>query len=101
VLEARWARPISAADLQAELDRMARDSRTPDVLAELFDALGNDPSLIAETLARTALVNRRSGGSGAASSLAGAFYLPAIDDAPCVNDTWKPTFLDVPDCRSG
>src|SRR5246127_2502178 len=53
-----WQRPLTADQLQAELDRMARDSKQPDVLHELFEALGNDPFVIAECLARPALADR-------------------------------------------
>ena len=44
--------PITADQLQAEMERMARDTKQPEVLRELFDALGNDPFVIAECLAR-------------------------------------------------
>src|SRR5262249_51806644 len=51
-------RPITAEQLQAEMDRMARDTKQPEVLRELFEALGNDPFVIAECLARPTLVER-------------------------------------------
>src|SRR5213075_2566877 len=57
-LEAYWQRPITADQLQAEIDRMAEHSRQPEVLRELFEALGNDPFIIAECLARPALAQR-------------------------------------------
>jgi hypothetical protein len=57
-LENRWHRPITSKDLQAEVDRMTRETRAPEVLRELYAALGNDPTLIAETLARPILVDR-------------------------------------------
>jgi hypothetical protein len=57
-LEDYWQRPITAEQLQAEMDRMAKYSRQPEVLRELFDALGNDPFVIAECLARSALAER-------------------------------------------
>ena len=57
-LEDYWQRPISAEQLQAEMDRMAKHTRQPDVLRELFAALGNDPFVIAECLARPALAAR-------------------------------------------
>ena len=57
-LETWWRRPVSEEQLQAEMDRMARNSRDPGVLREIFAALGNDPVLIAETLARQTLVDR-------------------------------------------
>src|SRR5262249_44234225 len=49
-LEAYWQRPITTEQLQAEMDRMAQHTKQPEVLRELFDALGSDPFLIAECL---------------------------------------------------
>ena len=57
-LEDYWQRPITAEQLQAEMDRMAKHSKQPDVLRELFEALGNDPLAIAECLARPVLAER-------------------------------------------
>jgi len=57
-LEKWWQRPVTAAQLQAELDRMSKDTRDPEMLRELYAALGNDARLIAETLARPTLVDR-------------------------------------------
>src|SRR3954463_734722 len=54
-LEDYWQRPITAEQLQAEMDRMAQHTKQPEVLHELFEALGNDPFVIAECLARPAL----------------------------------------------
>ena len=51
-LEDYWQRPITAEQLQAEMDRMAQHTKQPEVLRELFAALGNDPFVIAECLAR-------------------------------------------------
>src|SRR4030095_16051976 len=53
-----WNRPITAEQLQAEMDRMADHTKQPDVLRELFEALGNDPFVIAECLARSVLAER-------------------------------------------
>jgi N-acetylneuraminic acid mutarotase len=53
-----WHWSISAEQLQAEMDRMARHTKQPEVLRELFRALGNDPFVIAECLARPALAER-------------------------------------------
>src|SRR5207247_856953 len=53
-----WQRPITAEQLQGEMDRMAQNTKQPDVLRELFVALGNDPFVIAECLARPALAQR-------------------------------------------
>src|SRR6476660_7997503 len=57
-LEDYWHRPITAEQLQAEMDRMAQHTKQPEVLQELFEALGNDPFVIAECLARPALAER-------------------------------------------
>src|SRR5438128_522407 len=57
-LEDYYQRPITAEQLQAEMDRMAQHTRQPEVLHELFEALGNDPFVIAECLARPALADR-------------------------------------------
>src|SRR5262245_19294730 len=57
-LEDRWQRPLTAEQLQAEMDRMARDTKQPEVLRELFEALVNDPAVIAECLARPMLAER-------------------------------------------
>src|SRR5712672_486449 len=54
-LEDYWQRPITAEQLQAEMDRMAQHTKQPEVLRELFDAFGNDPFLITECLARPVL----------------------------------------------
>ncbi len=57
-LERLWARPVTGAQLQAEMDRMAKESRDPAMLRELFAALDDDPLRIAETLVRQKLVAR-------------------------------------------
>src|SRR5437588_1488639 len=57
-LEDYWQRPITAEQLQTEMDRMAQHSKQPEVLQELFAALGNDPFVIAECLARPVLAER-------------------------------------------
>src|SRR6267378_2874016 len=57
-LEDYRQRPITAEQLQAEMERMARDTKQPGVLRELFEALGNDPVVIAECLARPILAQR-------------------------------------------
>ena len=57
-LEDNWQKSITADQLQAEMDRMARDTKQPEILRELFEALGNDPFVIAECLARPTLVER-------------------------------------------
>ncbi len=57
-LEVYWQRPITPDQLQAEMERMARQSKQPEALGELWAALGNDPLLIAECLARPLLADR-------------------------------------------
>ena len=57
-IEAWWQRPITGEQLQAEMDRMAKGSHDAQALGELFAALGNDPFMIAETLARQTLADR-------------------------------------------
>jgi hypothetical protein len=57
-LEDDWQRPVTAQQLQSEMDRMAQNTRQPEVLPELFEALGNDPFVIAECLARPILAER-------------------------------------------
>jgi N-acetylneuraminic acid mutarotase len=57
-LEQFWKTPVTAAMLRAEMERMARQTRMPGRLRELYAALGNDPVLIQECLARPVLTNR-------------------------------------------
>ncbi|MCB1570674.1 MAG: hypothetical protein KDI72_06470, partial [Xanthomonadales bacterium] len=57
-LETYWNVPITGPMLQAELERMARSSRRPQLLRQLFDALENDPLRLAECLARPSLAER-------------------------------------------
>src|SRR6266516_2156619 len=57
-LEDYWQRPLTAEQLQGEMERMAQHTKQPEVLRELFDALGNDPFVIAECLARPVLAQR-------------------------------------------
>ncbi len=56
-LKKHWNLELTPAMLQAELERMERESKDRATLHELFAALGNDPYLIAETLARYNLVH--------------------------------------------
>ncbi len=110
-----WQRPITAEDLQAEMDRMARDTNQPEVLRELFDALGNDPFLVAECLARpvlserliTSLAQDQRKGRLALSKIGGNnqtrkviladanYVLPTISQATtgCTPDTWTDTSI--------
>ena len=58
LLADQWQRPITPEQLQAELVHMASHTRQSEVLRELFAALGNDPFVIAECLARPILSER-------------------------------------------
>jgi len=113
-LEDDWQRPITAEQLQTEMDRMAQNTRQPEVLQELFEALGNDPSVIAECLARPMLAERllahpevervkQPSRTFNQTVAAGANYtLPKISDPSggCFEDTWTPTNLTgAPDAR--
>src|SRR6266478_3803846 len=68
-LEEYWQRPISADQLQAEMERMASHTKQPEVLQDLFAALGNDPFVIAECLARAVLTERLIADSSAQQQL--------------------------------
>ncbi len=57
-LEHYWKRAITPAQLQAEIDRMVRGTRDARRLRAMFAALGDDPVLIAECVARPALADR-------------------------------------------
>ena len=109
-----WQRPITSEQLQAEMDRMAQNTRQPEVLEELFEALGNDPFVIAECLARPMLAERllahpafkrvkQQSRTFDQTVAAGAHYtLPTISDPSggCTGDTWTPTNLTgAPDGR--
>ena len=94
------------------MDRMAQHTKQPEVLRELFEALGNDPVIIAECVARPALVERlmakfHSHDQGVLGSnwaraqhrirnvmltTSGNYTLPRISDGPsgCV-DNWAAT----------
>lgn len=57
-LDQFWKRPIQASQLQAEMNRMAEKTKDPGTLRELFAALGNDPTIVAECLVRPVLADR-------------------------------------------
>ncbi|HET8947700.1 MAG TPA: hypothetical protein VFQ07_12030, partial [Candidatus Polarisedimenticolia bacterium] len=57
-LESLWKTKVTAGMLRRELERMVEQTEMPDRLRELFAALGNDPFLIEECLARPVLVDR-------------------------------------------
>jgi hypothetical protein len=119
-LEVYWQKPIAPEQLQAEMERMARHTKQPEVLRELFEALGNDPSVIAECLARPVLTERlvaelsahdkgqrfallrtqAAASKFSITTLGNATYaLPEID--PCTDDTWTATTTtNAPSARS-
>ena len=115
-LEDYWHRPITAEQLQAEMDRMAQHTRQPDVLHELFEALGNDPFVIAECLAKPLLTERlvhdlfesREIKELPVESMAvmlprEGYNIPTISEGnpPCTDNTWAPTTLvDAPTARA-
>src|SRR5438128_6965496 len=57
-LDLLWHEKITGEQLEAEIDRMAAASKQPGMLREIWAALGNDPHLIAECLARPLLADR-------------------------------------------
>jgi N-acetylneuraminic acid mutarotase len=117
LLEVEWQKPITPEQLQAEMDRMAQHTKQPEVLRELFAALGNDPFVIAECLARPVLTERlivdlavvagvplaprKSFAADTAASTENriritanvAYQLPVIagPSGGCIDDTWTAT----------
>lgn len=57
-LQHYWNQPLTPAMLQEEIDRMARETKNPVMLKELWESLYNDPYLIAECIARPLLADR-------------------------------------------
>jgi hypothetical protein len=66
-LEDYWQRPITAEQLQTEMERTASHTKQPEVLHEIFEALGNDPFVVAECLARPVLAERFANGDPVAA----------------------------------
>ena len=112
------------------MDRMAEHTKQPEVLQELFEALDNDPFLIAECLARPILsehlvTNVHVHGQGSHGELklwagswrasaeyqtlngmtaaSASYTLPTISDgAACGDDTWTATSTtNAPSARPG
>src|SRR5262245_34947650 len=105
-LEHYWHRPITAEQLQAEMDRMAQHSKQPEVLQELFDVIANDPFVIAECLARPVLADRllihsatdeqleqASRTSSKVEAATTSNTMPSISNpvSGCTDDTWTAT----------
>src|SRR4029079_18734721 len=97
-----------------EMERRDQNTRQREVLQELFEALGNDPFVIAECLARPVLAERllahpaveraKQQSRTFNQTVAGGpnYTLPAISDplVGCIGDTWTPTNLTgAPDAR--
>jgi N-acetylneuraminic acid mutarotase len=113
LLEQEWQKPITPEQLQAEMERMAQHTRQPGVLRELFAALGDDPFVIAECLARPVLLERlqfakaergeeplESWSARAQEQMpnvmaaaTASHTLPGISDQPsdCIDDGWTAT----------
>ena len=114
LLQREWQKPITPEQLQAEMDRMAQHTKQPEVLRELFAALGNDPFVIAECLARPVLSERLQFATvewrkepmesrrtkeaqvempNVMAAANATYTLPAISDQPseCIDDSWTAT----------
>jgi len=123
-LDDYWQRPIGREELQAEMDRMAKHTKQLEVLREIFQALGNDPFVIAECLVRPVLTERLTADllaqaktmrfesaaltkglhrTSIATALGNwAYTLPRIPggDPPCTDDTWTATStINAPEAR--
>jgi hypothetical protein len=117
--------PITAGELQAEIDRIAQHTKRPEMLRELFEALGNDPFVIAECLVRPTLAERLAGSSVVAGVRPAStradtaastgnrirvtadvnnvqYNLPEISvAADCTDDIWTATaVVNAPDVRA-
>src|SRR5262249_12993703 len=122
LLEQEWQKPITPEQLQAEMDRMAQHTKQPEALRELFAALGNDPFVIAECLARPVLSERLQFATVESSkerleswsakaqdqmpnvmaAATASYTLPAISDQPsgCIDDSWATTtIINAPAAR--
>jgi N-acetylneuraminic acid mutarotase len=123
-IEDYWQRPLTADQLQAEMDRMAKHTKQPEGLRELFAALGNDPFVIAECLARPTLIehlfeavqpsqgiraetNHLIGSHQTDKTLFTGYTLPLLAttsnaEGACIDDTWTPTTItNAPAARDG
>lgn len=125
-LEKVWHTSIAGQQLQSEMDRMARDTKDPSLLRELFAALDDDPQLIAEVLARPTLAERmarsfydhdsrfnaktqpfaawwnqaRSKFAPQVTGSGFAYVLPLLNAVNAAPDTWSPTH-DLPSADNG
>ena len=109
-VEDYWQRPITAEQLQAEMDRIAANTKQPEVLRELFEVLGSDPFVIAECLARPIAAERLVTNGDARVRFNAELKQPRLANAElrrpnytlpviagplvgCTQDTWTPTSL--------
>jgi len=128
VLENYCQKPITAEQLQAEMDRMAQHTKQPQVLRELFQALADNPFVIAECLARPVLAQRllmelnnedrvkattvawrtepsqlKVARAGTMAAVSANYKLPTISNHlpdVCTDDTWTLTSTtNAPDAR--
>jgi hypothetical protein len=106
------------------MERMAAHTKQPEVLRELFEALGNDPFVIAECLVRPAVAERlvttlscndrdqfHTSPAGAENQMAKLiaaanpnYKVPTMSNAPngCTDDTWTATSTtNAPSPRHG
>jgi hypothetical protein len=115
-LERLFGRTIRKAEVQAEIERIARSSKMPERLREIQAALGDDPDLFGDVVARPLLADRLLRGYAAARGLDfDAWWrstAPTIHPAPpaaleglrapaapatsCTPGTWSPMLADEP-----
>jgi len=95
-LEDQRGSPIGPSELQAEMDRIARHTKRPEMLRELFEALKSDPFVIAECLARPTLAERVSGDLTIAAGASPAVGKPsAADTAASIEKHIRATNIDA------
>jgi N-acetylneuraminic acid mutarotase len=125
-LEKYWHQAITGQQLQAEILRLAQNTKQPDVLRQLFAALDHRPQVIAEVLARPLLTERmarsfyeqdqrfsskrqtfdswwaktRSKFPAQVTEPQFSYVMPKISDTPGKRGAWTPTH-DLPDADSG
>ncbi|HEV8200098.1 MAG TPA: MopE-related protein [Candidatus Polarisedimenticolia bacterium] len=97
LLERRWHEPVTAEALKRETERILSRTQAPERLREVFAALGNDPVLIQECLARPALVDRLARSFQAAESRSSA---SSDERAPESWDSWWDRTAPTLDARA-
>jgi VCBS repeat-containing protein len=119
-----WQQPITPAMLQAEINRQASQTQEPELLGAIWAALGNNPVLIAECLARPVLAERlihnqfeqderlddqtfaawwqtdKNSFVFDLNQPAASYQLPALGRDPAEDDTWQDTAA-IPDMTVG